>query len=144
VTRTHRGWRTLLLACVLTASASAAQPTLAPCPSSPNCVSSLATDPTHQMAPWPAPMSASVALDRLAAIVTAEPRTAVVSRDTLRLRVTFTSRLFRFVDDVEFAIDPVAQLVHFRSASRVGYGDLGVNRARMGRLRTAFLARDST
>jgi uncharacterized protein (DUF1499 family) len=32
---------------------------------------------------------------------------------------------------VEFLIDPDGKLIHFRSASRTGYSDMGVNRKRM-------------
>jgi uncharacterized protein (DUF1499 family) len=39
------------------------------------------------------------------------------------------------VDDVEFVFDDEAKTIHFRSASRTGYGDLGVNRARMEQVR---------
>ena len=37
----------------------------------------------------------------------------------------------RFDDDVEFVVDEQAGTIHFRSASRAGRGDLGVNRRRM-------------
>ncbi len=48
------------------------------------------------------------------------------------------SLIFRFVDDVEFFVDRDAKVIHFRSASRVGRGDLGVNRKRMEQIRQAF------
>ena len=51
----------------------------------------------------------------------------------------FTSSFFRFVDDVEFLLDEESELVHFRSASRVGRSDLGVNRSRMKKI-TELLA----
>ena len=47
------------------------------------------------------------------------------------LHYEFTSLLLRFVDDVEFLFDEATKTVHFRSASRTGYSDLGVNRRRM-------------
>ena len=47
----------------------------------------------------------------------------------------FTSLLLRFVDDVEFLLDDEAKTIHFRSASRTGYGGLGVNRKRMEQVR---------
>jgi uncharacterized protein (DUF1499 family) len=47
----------------------------------------------------------------------------------------FTSRLFRFVDDVEFCIDDDLRIIHVRSSSRVGYFDFGVNRRRIERIR---------
>jgi uncharacterized protein (DUF1499 family) len=40
-----------------------------------------------------------------------------------------------FVDDVEFWFDPAAGVVQLRSASRVGRGDLGVNRQRIEAIR---------
>jgi uncharacterized protein (DUF1499 family) len=50
----------------------------------------------------------------------------------------FTSRVFRFVDDVEFRMVPTDGLIHVRSGSRVGYSDLGVNRRRVEKLRARF------
>ena len=55
------------------------------------------------------------------------------------LHVECRSFWFRFVDDVEFLIDPEQKLIQFRSASRVGYSDLGVNRRRMETLQKACL-----
>jgi uncharacterized protein (DUF1499 family) len=55
----------------------------------------------------------------------------VVKAEEDYIHAEFTTLLFRFVDDVEFAIDPVARRVDFRSASRVGHSDLGTNRRRM-------------
>ncbi len=48
----------------------------------------------------------------------------------------FTSFLLRFVDDVEFLFDDETKTIHFRSASRTGYGDLGANRRRMEEIRS--------
>jgi uncharacterized protein (DUF1499 family) len=50
-------------------------------------------------------------------------------------RIEFRSRIFRFVDDVEFLFDLQGEIIHVRSASRVGYSDLGVNRARVEKIR---------
>lgn len=50
------------------------------------------------------------------------------------MRAEAVSFLFRFVDDVEFQILPEDHLIHVRSASRVGYWDLGVNRRRVERI----------
>jgi len=60
------------------------------------------------------------------------------------LRVEFRSFLFRFCDDVEFYYDRRSGLVHFRSASRVGHSDLGVNRRRMEQIREQFQRRLAT
>jgi len=54
------------------------------------------------------------------------------------LWATFTSRVFRFVDDVEFRMVSTDGMIHMRSGSRKGYSDLGVNRRRVEKLRTLF------
>ena len=46
----------------------------------------------------------------------------------------------RFTDDVEFSLDEAAGVIHVRSASRIGHGDRGVNRARVEAIRSAFMA----
>lgn len=115
------------------------QPTLAPCPRSPNCVSTEAKDPAKRMEPIPFTGSADAVADRLAALVDRMPGGKVVSREGDRLRAEFTSGLFRFVDDVDLLVDRQASVVRFRSASRVGYWDMGANRKRMEELRRAFV-----
>ena len=54
------------------------------------------------------------------------------------LAATFTSSLFRFVDDLELRIDTGQKTIHLRSASRVGHGDGGVNRKRVEQLKNSF------
>jgi len=54
------------------------------------------------------------------------------------IAVTFTSFLFRFIDDLEIRIDYKNRLIHIRSAARVGYSDLGVNRKRVDLLKRIF------
>ncbi len=59
------------------------------------------------------------------------PRTKIITESENYLHVECTSFLFRFVDDLEILLDDQQKLIHFRSASRVGYSDLGVNRQRV-------------
>ncbi|HAE22942.1 MAG TPA: DUF1499 domain-containing protein, partial [Spirochaetaceae bacterium] len=51
----------------------------------------------------------------------------------------YRSKLFRFVDDVEFYFPPALSLIHVKSASRVGYSDMGVNRKRVEDIRARFM-----
>jgi len=51
------------------------------------------------------------------------------------IRAGATSKVFKFVDDVEFWLDPAKRIIQVRSASRVGYWDFGVNRKRIESLR---------
>ena len=103
---------------------------LADCPASPNCVCTFADDEQHGMEPVPLTKSAEETLTELTAIIE-EMRGQVITTEDNYVHAEFTSSQFRFVDDVEFLIDKDAGLIHFRSASRVGYSDLGVNRMRM-------------
>jgi uncharacterized protein (DUF1499 family) len=59
-----------------------------------------------------------------------------VEEDETYLHYECASLLLRFVDDVEFLFDEPGKTIHFRSASRVGYGDFGVNRRRMEDIRS--------
>ena len=108
---------------------------LAPCPSSPNCVSTQAQDEGHAIAPFRYRKSRAEAKEALKEIVRSLPRTKLVEEDESYLHYEFTSLLLRFVDDVEFLFDDESKTIHFRSASRTGYGDLGVNRTRMKQVR---------
>lgn len=111
---------------------------LAPCPSSPNCVCTQAADEQHRMQPLPLTGTPDDAMERIKAAVLAMPRTRIVEEQAHYLHAEFTSRLFRYVDDVEFYIDEDRGQIHFRSASRAGRSDFGVNRARMQQLRQAI------
>ena len=112
--------------------------TLRPCPDSPNCVSTLAPteDGRHVIAPYRYAKTRSDAKAFLKSTIAGLPRTKLVEEDEAYLHYVFTSLLLRFVDDVEFFFDDEVKTIHFRSASRVGYGDLGVNRRRMEDIRS--------
>lgn len=101
------------------------------CPDTPNCVSSRAPAGPRRMTPIQYQGSSEDARKRLVGIVRALPRVSVVEDSGNCLKVEVRSAFFSFVDDVEFEFDDAAQLIHFRSASRLGYHDFGVNRRRM-------------
>lgn len=63
------------------------------------------------------------------------PRVTLITEDGDYLHYEFRSFLFRFVDDVEFRLDAASKTIRMRSASRVGYGDMGVNRKRLEEIR---------
>ncbi|MCL4867458.1 MAG: DUF1499 domain-containing protein [Anaerolineae bacterium] len=113
---------------------------LTPCPNVPNCVSTLAEAPPQAMLPWPMPGDAAAAQSRLLILIEEQPRTRVITITPTYLHVEFRSLVWGFVDDVEFYLDEPAGVIHFRSASRLGSGDMGVNRARMERLAAAWAA----
>lgn len=102
-----------------------------PCPNKPNCVSSRAPEGPRRMDPIRYKGSVEESRQRVLEIVRSFPRVAVVASSGNYLKVEVRSAIFSFIDDVEFEFDDAAKLVHFRSASRLGYYDFGVNRRRM-------------
>ncbi len=113
---------------------------LAPCPSSPNCVSSLAPPGPQAVDPLPLQgRSPQQVLQCLKQVVGTMKRARIVQEDEGYLHVTFRT-LLGFVDDVEFEVDQAHGVIHMRSASRLGYWDLGVNRRRLEHIRAAVEA----
>ena len=111
---------------------------LAPCPASPNCVSTQAEDALHRIEPIRFTGTSADAMAKLKRALGELPRTSIVTESEVYLHAECASLIFRFVDDMEFWIDVANQAIHFRSASRVGHSDLGVNRARMESVRQRF------
>ncbi|MCI5127429.1 MAG: DUF1499 domain-containing protein [Candidatus Electrothrix sp. AUS3] len=112
---------------------------LAPCPTSPNCVSSLAgEDEDHAIAPLTYSEPFTEARQRLLDTIRSMKRTTIITADEHYIHAEFRSGLFRFVDDVEFSFDDEASIIHVRSASRVGHSDFGVNRKRIKDIRKRY------
>lgn len=111
---------------------------LTPCPNSPNCVSSqAAAGDKHFIPSIEYACSRQEARQRLLRIIRNTSRTRILAATDDYIRVEFTSRIFRFVDDVEFYF-PQEPVIHVRSASRLGYSDLGANRRRIEDIRERF------
>jgi uncharacterized protein (DUF1499 family) len=113
---------------------------LAPCPNKPNCVSSQAAagDKQHYVEALTYGGEPAQAREWLEQAIDGMKRARVVVREANYWRAEFTSALWRFVDDVEFLFDDNARRIDIRSASRVGYSDLGVNRRRIEEIRRRF------
>jgi len=113
---------------------------LRPCPDTPNCVSSEARTPlSHRVEPLAFDGSPPRAWGQLKKTLLAMGGRIVEEQEDY-LHATFVSRIFRFVDDMEFRLLKPENIIHLRSASRVGHSDLGVNRERVERLREMFSA----
>lgn len=117
---------------------------LSECPDSPNCVSSQTIKKDHFVDPFSYKGSYSEVKQALLSIISSLPRTKIIADNDRYVYVTFTSRLMRFVDDVEFLFDETNKQIHVRSASRVGYSDMGVNRKRVEDLRKRLYERLKT
>jgi uncharacterized protein (DUF1499 family) len=108
------------------------------CPSTPNCVSSQATRVDQKVEPLKFSCPTEEAMLRLKLAVDAMPGTTVVKDDRIYMHVEYKTLVFGFVGDVEFLIDESKRLIHLRSASRLGYTDLGSNRRRVEAIRRFF------
>jgi uncharacterized protein (DUF1499 family) len=112
--------------------------TLAPCPASPNCVSSQAVNREHFTEPLRFTGDAALAWNHLKSALDTESRLTVIQDTGSYLHAEARSLVFRFVDDIEYVLDPGENMIQVRSASRVGYSDFGVNRRRVERIRKVF------
>lgn len=116
---------------------------LAPPKTTPNCVSSQAdpADAEHYIAPIAFKGTAAEAMAAVRKAVEGMEGATIIRQETNYLYAEFRTRLMRFVDDVEFAFDEQAGLMHVRSASRLGRRDFGVNRVRIEALRARIEGR---
>jgi uncharacterized protein (DUF1499 family) len=80
------------------------------------------------------------AREKLISVLNSMKRSDIVTAENDYMHATFTSFLFRFVDDVEFSFDDEKKIINVRSASRTGYSDLGVNRRRVEEIRKRFMS----
>lgn len=105
------------------------------CPSSPNCVQS--EFPKDQDHYFEALSLGNATMPELVKMIEAMDGT-IISQSDVHVHATFTSTLMRFVDDFELRIDSESKTLHLRSASRVGYSDMGVNRDRAEEFKKIF------
>ena len=111
---------------------------LSPCPTSPNCVSSLSEDKSHYVEPLKYDGTPEEAREQLISVINSMKRSEIITAEMNYIHATFKSALFGFVDDVEFSFDDQRKIINVRSASRTGYSDLGVNRKRVEEIRKRF------
>ncbi|MEH1779261.1 MAG: DUF1499 domain-containing protein [Nostoc sp.] len=111
---------------------------LSSCPASDNCVVSQNADKKHAIDPIPYHVDRDVAKETLLKVISVVPRTEVIEQTDNYIHALSKSRIFKFVDDVEFYLPPNESVIHLRSASRVGESDLGVNRRRVEQIRLAL------
>lgn len=111
---------------------------LSPLPDSPNAVSSQTNQVGKRVEPFPfsGGLEQTKALVKQAAADFGGAQILAEKPDYLHL--VFTVPFIPFKDDVEFFFSEQERVVHYRSASRVGYSDLGVNQKRYERLRSLY------
>ena len=113
------------------------------CPASPNCVSSQAKEPEHFIEPFTYTDSGRAAFIRLKETIEKFPGARIVEFGDCHLRAEFRTRWLKFTDDFEAILNEQQQLIHVRSASRIGYWDLGTNRKRVEKIRRSIQNRSN-
>lgn len=139
-----------LIACIPLLSCSGKRPSnlgisdskLAPCPASPNCLSSDAQDSAHNILPFQLDGDPSEIWKAVRKIVSELPRTHIVNETPEYLHAECRSAFLGFVDDLELHLRPTEKIIAVRSAARLGYSDFGVNQRRIGVLRAALINRE--
>jgi len=98
-----------------------------PCPDTPNCV-------IHSVE-YDMPQSETYSIV-IEALKKMDPHQHSANRETFRVDAVFRIPVFGFKDDVKISVekkDESKSVLHIKSASRVGHGDLGVNSWRVKR-----------
>lgn len=115
---------------------------LAPCPESPNCVSTQADpgDSEHYIEPVSFDGDVDTARQRMVAILQGMDRTTIETAEGNMIHATARSLIMGFIDDVVIYFDEATNTVHMRSAARLGYSDMGVNRNRIEQIKQQFQA----
>ncbi len=107
---------------------------LATCGSAPNCVSSAELRKAYRVPAMGYEGSSRSIRELILKVLRGWPHTTIVRAGESYILAECKSRWFGFVDDLEIYIDEKEERIQFRSASRVGYSDLGANRKRIKRL----------
>ena len=109
------------------------------CGDAPNCVSSRNEDRLHRVDPIPFKGDEADACQKIQHVLSSMKGSKIVESDKDYIHAELRSKLFGFVDDVEFYIDEQAGKIHVQSESRTGYYDFGVNRKRVDEIRHRFM-----
>lgn len=111
-----------------------------PCPGTPNCISTMyPQDLNHFLPPLPFKESVEKSKETIIKILENYSGAKIIEQDDSFIYVQFTIPIFHFADDVVFYFDQESQTIHFRSSSRIGNWDLGVNRRRMKKISQFYL-----
>lgn len=103
-----------------------------PCGDKPNCVSTQDTREEYNLTPFT--LTESTNIDAIEQVALELPGAKTAVKEGNYLRIECTSKIMRFVDDLELKIE--GDQLFVRSESRVGYSDFGVNRKRAEQLRS--------
>ncbi|MCB1176858.1 MAG: DUF1499 domain-containing protein [Leptospiraceae bacterium] len=99
-------------------------------PFTPNAVSSQFSDPKFAVKPLPFKGDLKTSRDKILEILKTSELVKIKKEESNYIYAVFQTPKAKFNDDVEFYFDESQKVIHFRSASRAGFGDKGVNKRR--------------
>jgi len=103
-----------------------------------NCVSTQTTMGKKKVIPLPFKENLTNSRAEILNIIKSFPNTNIIEMKDDYLYVVFTSSTMKYNDDVEFYFDINDKVIHFRSASRGGYSDMGANRKRYNIIKNMY------
>jgi len=106
---------------------------LTPCSMKPNCICT--EYPEQKLHYTNAINYDELDIDKITDVIQSTGGIISIHKDNY-IAATYTSTLFRYVDDFELRIDTDNKLIHIRSASRVGHSDMGINLKRIEKFKT--------
>lgn len=111
---------------------------LSPLPSTPNAVSSQTEDKERYVEPLVFKTDSKTTRTALKAMLSSFKNVNIVTESDYYIHAVSISGKMRYRDDLEFFIDTNQNVVHFRSGSRVGYSDMGLNRERYNQIKQIY------
>lgn len=115
---------------------------LAEVPSSPNAVSSQTKVSDKYVEPLKFKGDLDTSRQIILSILKDDDQITIISEQKDYIHAVGITLGFRFKDDLEFYFAEDEEVIHFRSAARLGYSDFGVNRERYNQLKEEYYAAD--
>lgn len=112
---------------------------LSPLPKSPNCVSSYAIDKEKFVEPLPFKGDFETSKAKLLSVMSKYGDMEIITDEGTYMHIVFTTGKMKFHDDVELLFDLTLEKINYRSASRVGYSDMGLNKERYSEIKKQYL-----
>lgn len=112
---------------------------LAPLPKSPNCVSSFAIEKDKFVEPLPFVGDFETSKKQLLDAMKSYGEMEIITDEGSYVHVVFTTGKMKYHDDVELLFDLTLEKINYRSASRVGYSDMGLNKERYSAIKSDYL-----
>ena len=111
---------------------------LAKLPASPNAVSSQTEVEDKYVEPLAFKTDLATSYQQILSILEQDPSIEILKQQDAYIHAVASTEGIGFKDDLEFYFDRESQVIHYRSASRVGYSDFGKNRARYNEIKKKY------